>query len=144
MTTKRSGVEFKHRLKSMLLKIILALVWFAVTVNRGGRLLLALYVSAASLVLVPFFQNVTALALLAFTFGLGMGCGQPITMTLTFRNSAKGRSAEVLGLRIAINQGTLVIVPVVFGSAFGLFPVFWIFALKLGSGGVLSRSKTVS
>jgi predicted MFS family arabinose efflux permease len=105
------------------------------------------YVSAASLVLVPFFQNVTLLALLAFTFGLGMGCGQPITMTLTFRTSAKGRSAEVLGLRIAINQGTRVIVPVVFGSigsVFGLFPVFWIFALMLGSGGMLSRSKTIA
>jgi len=102
------------------------------------------YVSAVSLALVPFFQNVVILALLAFTFGLGMGCGQPITMTLTFRNSAKGRSAEVLGVRIAINQGTRVIVPVVFGSigsAFGLFPVFWIFALMMGSGGMLSRSK---
>jgi MFS family permease len=103
------------------------------------------YISAATLVLIPFVQNVSLLALLAFTYGLGMGCGQPITMSLTFRNSAKGRSGEVLGLRIAINQGTRVVVPVVFGSigsAFGLFPVFWIFALMLGSGGMLSRDKT--
>lgn len=102
------------------------------------------YLAAASLALVPFFQTVVPLAILAFIYGLGMGCGQPITMMLTFGNSAKGRSGEILGVRIAVNQGTRVIVPVLFGSigsAFGLLPVFWLFALMLGSGGLLSGNQ---
>jgi MFS family permease len=99
------------------------------------------YLSMISLVLIPFFDNVLALALLAFLFGLGMGCGQPITMMMTFSGSAQGRSGEVMGLRVAVNQGTRVIVPILFGfiaSVFGLSPVFWIYALLLGTGSALS------
>ena len=72
-----------------------------------------------------------------------MGCGQPITMMLTFSNSAEGHSGEVLGLRITINHLTRMIGPVVFGaigSAFGIFPMFWINALMLVSGGTLTLS----
>jgi hypothetical protein len=80
--------------------------------------------------------------LVSFVFGIGMGCGQPITMMLTFNASAEGRSGEALGLRITINHMARVIVPVVFGaigSGFGLFPVFWVKAFMLASGGALTR-----
>lgn len=103
----------------------------------------AFYLGAASFVLVPFFKSAAVLALISFAFGLGMGCGQPITMMLTFSGSAQGRSGEVLGLRLTANHLTRVIGPVMFGSlgsAFGLFPVFWLNALMLASGGALSRS----
>ena len=84
------------------------------------------------------------LAAIAFVFGLGMGCGQPITMMMTFSNSATGRSGEVMGLRISVNHFTRVVGPLLFGSigsAFGLPPVFWANALLLGSGALLSRSR---
>ena len=86
------------------------------------------------------------LALVSFMFGLGMGCGQPITMMMTFSNSAEGRSGEALGLRITVNHLTSVIVPVVFGaigSAFGIFPVFWGNALMLASGGAFTKPGTI-
>jgi MFS family permease len=94
-------------------------------------------------VLVPFFHNAVALALISFTFGLGMGCGQPITTMMIFSRSVEGRSGEILGLRQTVNNLMRVSCPPVFGliaSAFGLSPVFWLSALIMGGGSVLTRS----
>ncbi len=104
----------------------------------------AFYVSAANLMLIPLFEGAVILALISFLLGLGMGCGQPIITMLMFSGSAEGRSGEALGLRMTVIHMTKMVVPIVFGSigsAFGLFPVFWINALMLGTGGVLSRPK---
>ena len=76
----------------------------------------SLLVGTASLLLIPFFHNYAALTLLSFLFGLGMGCGQPITLMMTFSKSTDGRSGEAMGLRVTVNQLTCVVVPVVFGS----------------------------
>lgn len=117
--------------------------WF----SEGTVLAYAFFLGAASLMLVPFFKSAVVLALLSFVFGLGMGCGQPITMMLTFSNSSEGHSGEVLGLRITTNHLARMIGPVVFGaigSAFGIFPMFWINALMLVSGGTLTISGRIS
>ena len=103
------------------------------------------YVGALGFILLPFFQGVVALSLISFLIGLGLGCGQPITMTLAFSNSVAGRSGEIMGLRVTINNLTRVVVPIIFGSIgtlFGMFAVFGVSALMLGSGGVLTREKT--
>ena len=105
----------------------------------------AFFVGAASFMLLPFFSSSTLLALVAFAFGLGMGCGQPIVTMQMFSNSAAGRSGEALGLRMTVNHLTRVIGPVIFGfvgSAFGLAAVFWVNGLMLGGGGALSRTGT--
>lgn len=99
---------------------------------------------AGAFVLLPFFENGVALAVIAFIFGLGMGCGAPITMMLAFSQSATGRSGEALGLRLTVNHLTRVVGPVLFGSigsAFGLFPVFWGNAALLALGSMISRPK---
>jgi MFS family permease len=106
----------------------------------------AFFTGAAGLVLVPFFQSAWTLGLISFAFGIGMGCGQPITIMMTFSGSEKGRSGEALGLRITANHLARMIAPVVFGmigAAFGVFPVFWGNALLLASGGLLSRSGAI-
>ena len=100
------------------------------------------FVGAASLMLIPFFKDAWILGLLSFTFGMGMGVGQPIVTMQMFTNSAEGRSAEGIGLKMTTNNLTKLVSPVVFGaiaSAFGLFPMFWLNALLLGTGGWLSR-----
>jgi MFS family permease len=109
--------------------------------GEAKLLAFAFLLGAAGLVAVPFFVNVVALGLASFAFGLGMGCGQPITMMMTFTGSAQGRSGEALGLRVTANHLTRMIGPVVFGmigTAFGLAPVFWINALVMVSGGAIA------
>ena len=100
------------------------------------------FIGAATFFLMPFFQSAVVLSLIAFVFGLGMGCGQPITLMMTFSNSPQGRSGEAMGLRVTVNHLTRVVVPVLFGSLgslFGLFPVFWSNALLLASGGTITK-----
>ena len=112
--------------------------------GEGKLLAYAFYLGAASFLLVPFFKSVAMLAMLSFVFGLGIGCGNPIITMLMFNRSAVGRSGEALGLRMTVNHLTRSVGPVVFGSigsAFGLFPVFWISALMLTSGGLISRPR---
>ncbi len=102
----------------------------------------AFYIAAASFVLIPFCREAVLLSLVAFLLGLGIGCGPPVTMMMTYSQSPKGRSGEALGLRLTANHVARVIGPLAFGSlgsAFGLFPVFWVNALLMGCGGWISR-----
>ncbi len=106
----------------------------------------AFFIGAAGLILVPFSKGAVTLGLISFLFGIGMGCGQPITIMMTFSGSEKGRSGEALGLRITANHLARMIVPVVFGmigSAFGIFPVFLANAVMLASGGLLAGSGAI-
>jgi fucose permease len=103
-------------------------------------------IGAAGFLLVPLSKDIIVLSLLSFCFGVGMGCGQPITLMMTFSGSAQGRSGEAMGIRVTVNHLTRVVVPIVFGSigsAFGLIPVFWLNSLMLVSGSIARlRSKT--
>jgi len=94
---------------------------------------------ALGYLLVPFFTNTVALAVISFGFGLGMGLGVPLTVILTFSRSAEGRSGQALGLRLTCNNCARVAGPLVFGAigaAFGVTPVFWIGAALLAIGGI--------
>ncbi len=107
-------------------------------------LAVSFYIAAVGFGLVPFFENAAVLAAVTFIFGIGMGCGQPITTMLIFGRTARGRSGEVLGLRQSVNNAMRVSAPAVFGfvaTAFGLPAVFWLSALMMGGGGVLSRER---
>ena len=107
----------------------------------------AFFLGAASMMLIPFFEAAVVLAVISFTFGLGMGCGGPVVTMLMFGNSPPGRSGEGLGLKVTVNHFTKAVSPVVFGSiasAFGLLPVFLLNAIMLGIGGVLSQPKKKS
>ena len=109
--------------------------------NEERVLSYAFYIGAASFVFIPLFKSAIALSLIAFLFGLGLGCGPPITMMMTYTQSPAGRSGEALGLRLSANHLARVVGPLLFGSigsAFGLFAVFWGNALMMASGGILS------
>lgn len=110
--------------------------------GEEGVLAGALVLAAATYLLFPFFRDATLLALISFMLGLGLGCGQPLSMLLTYNRSPPGRSGEALGLRLTVNNLTHVLVPVAFGligSTLGLGPVFWSNAVLLAGGGYLMR-----
>jgi predicted MFS family arabinose efflux permease len=103
-------------------------------------------IGAAVFLLAPFFKSIVILSLVSFFFGIGMGCGQPITVIMTFSNSTQGRSGEAMGLRVTVANLTRVIGQVLFGSigsAFGVFSVFWVNALMLASGWAVSHPRAV-
>ncbi|OGA15904.1 MAG: hypothetical protein A3H32_09710 [Betaproteobacteria bacterium RIFCSPLOWO2_02_FULL_63_19] len=119
----------------------LIMPWLIARSSEERVLSYAFHIGAVSFVVIPLFTSAVALSVIAFLFGLGMGCGQPITMMMTYRQSPAGRSGEALGLRQTANHLARVVGPLAFGSiglAFGLYPVFWGNALMMASGGLVS------
>jgi MFS family permease len=105
-------------------------------------LTLCLMIGGATYLLFPVFSNPWALGAVAFGLGLTMGCGQPLSVMLTYGSAPEGRTGETLGMRLLIMHFTQVTVPVTFGAVgafFGIGPVFWAIAALLVSGGWLSR-----
>jgi len=117
-------------------------------IKRFGeeKLLASTFVVAAlSFVMLPMSENALILGLISFCFGLGMGCGMPITMMMLFSRAPDGRSGETIGLRQAVNNFVRVITPPIFGviaSVAGLLPVFLVSALLMGGGALAVRPKT--
>jgi len=100
------------------------------------------FVGAAGFALVPVSHNALMLAAVAFLFGLGMGCGQPLTTMLMFAKCADGRTGETLGLRLTVNNTMRVAGPALFGaiaSMTGLTAVFMLNGVMMAIGGWISR-----
>jgi predicted MFS family arabinose efflux permease len=106
-------------------------------------LISAMFVAAAAFTLLPFFATPYSLAAVAFLLGLGVGCAQPMTMSLLYVLTPAGRIAESFGLQKTVRNGTHVVVPIIFGSvgaAFGVTTVFISNAVILLTSGVLMRN----
>lgn len=114
-------------------------------VKRAGEekiLTLSLFAAGVIYLLFPFFENPWILGIIAFLLGLGLGCGQPLSMILTHSYSPEGRAGEAMGLRITANKIIQIGVPLIFGyigGVFGLIPVFWSNAVLLAVGGFFNR-----
>lgn len=101
-----------------------------------------IFVSAVAFVLFPIFANPYVLGLVAFLLGLGVGCGQPMSMSLIYGLAPPGRAAECAGLRVTVNNLMHLLIPVFFGSlgtAFGYSLVFFTNSALLVGGGALMR-----
>jgi MFS family permease len=102
----------------------------------------AIFVAACAFALMPFFRNAFALAACAFLLGLGVGCGQPMSMSLIYALAPSGRASEAAGLRVMVNNVMHLVIPLLFGSvgtAFGYMPVFLSNSALLTAGGFLMR-----
>jgi len=108
-------------------------------------LALALAIPACAFLIIPLTGSPWALIPLAFMIGLGLGCGQPLSMVLAFNAAPEGRSAEAIGMRLAVSYGAHVLLPPLFGAfgaMLGLAPVFWVCAFLLGGGSALNSVGT--
>lgn len=114
--------------------------------NEERVLAYALLLAALAFVAVPFFKSALALSVVAFVFGCGINCSQPITLMLLYNRSPKGRSGEAFGLRFGLDNASRLVGPVVFGliaTTLGLGAMFWINALVLAAGSAqLQKSVT--
>jgi predicted MFS family arabinose efflux permease len=105
-------------------------------------LISAMFIAAVAYTLLPFFVSPYALGAIAFLLGLGVGCAQPMTMSLLYVLTPAGRIAESFGLQKTVRNATHLVVPIVFGSlgaAFGVTAVFISNAAILSASGLLLR-----
>ena len=103
----------------------------------------AMFAGVVPFLLFPFIEFVPALLALSFGIGFALGCGQPLTLNIAYNRSPPGRSGEVTGLRLTINNITHIGVPLAagaLGAALGVAPVFWASAAILAASGRLSRA----
>ncbi|MDB5763026.1 MAG: transporter [Herminiimonas sp.] len=101
----------------------------------------SLLMAGVTYFLFPVFEHPVILAAISFLLGLGLGCGQPLSIILTYNHSPPGQAGEALGMRLTVNKLTQIAVPLVFGSlgtAFGIYPIFWSNAVFLLIGGYIN------
>ncbi|WP_417433879.1 MFS transporter [Hoeflea sp.] len=85
-------------------------------------------VSGVLFVLVPVFSQTSALIAVSFLLGLGLGIGQPISISTTLAALTKDQLPTGLGLRIMANRVTQVTAPFAFGGMAqlaGVGSIFW-------------------
>ncbi|WP_372814859.1 MFS transporter [Paenibacillus sp.] len=112
--------------------------------GRDRVLLSSIFVAGLSFILVPFAGHVYLFGVLSAMMGLGLGCGQPLSMTTTYNASPKTRTGEVLGLRLASNRLSQLLAPMFFGlvgNSVGLLSVFYVSGAFLIGGAFLTRAK---
>jgi MFS family permease len=127
--------------------VIRAILPFLAKKLREATILVgAIFVAAVAYVLLPFFANAYALAAIAFLLGLGVGCAQPMTMSLLYVLTPQGRIAEAFGLHKTVRNATHLVVPLVFGSVgagFGVMAVFLSNFVILSVSGLLMRKAAI-
>jgi MFS family permease len=100
--------------------------------------------AAASYLLFPFVATPTLLIVLSFVLGLGMGCSQPVIMSLLYEASPPGRQSEAVGVRTTMINASQTFIPLASGAlsaALGIAPLFWILSAILFGGAWFARHR---
>ncbi len=117
----------------------LALPWLVRKFSEWPLILSSICTSVLVYALFPFFPSFGAMIVLSVLLGLGLGCAQPMVLSVIHRSAPEGRIGEAVGLRLTIIGASQAILPITFGAvgvAIGMGPLFWgmsIFAL-IGAG----------
>ena len=132
-------------LSAFAISIILVRVLMPFALRRAGAaqmLTYAMFVAGAAYCLFPLFHTPWTLAAISFVLGIGCGCGQPLSLTLVYDASPKGRAGEAAGMRVTANQMMHFTIPLLFGalgSVAGMAAVFITNAGCLAVGGYVSQ-----
>jgi MFS family permease len=101
-------------------------------------------IAASSYLLFPFVATVPLLIGLSFVLGIGMGCSQPVIMSLLYEASPPGRQSEAVGVRTTMINASQTFIPLASGAlsaALGTAPLFWMLAATLYGGAWFARHK---
>jgi MFS family permease len=104
----------------------------------------ALAIAGSAYLAFPLFSSVPLLMALSFILGLGLGCAQPIIMSLLYEASPPGRQGEAVGLRTSLLNGSHTLIPLASGAlsaAAGMGPVYWLLAALLLGGAWFARQR---
>lgn len=101
-------------------------------------------VAATSYLLFPLVSTPPLLTALSFVLGLGLGCSQPVIMSLLYEASPPGRQSEAVGVRTTMINASQTFIPLASGAlsvALGTAPLFWMLAATLFGGAWFARHK---
>lgn len=110
----------------------------------------SMIITCVSYIGLSLFSQLIIAGVIAFILGIGLGIGQPLSISLTIKNALNGRVAEALGIRLTVNRLTQVTTPIIFGALaniVGLLYIFIISSIVIGigtgiAGKINSRSKS--
>ena len=100
--------------------------------------------AGSSYVLFPFVSTAPLLTALSFVLGLGLGCSQPVIMSLLYEASPPGRQSETVGVRTTMINASQTFIPLASGAlsvALGTAPLFWMLAATLFGGAWFARHR---
>jgi MFS family permease len=94
----------------------------------------SLAVAGVSYLLFPLVASAPLLMAISFVLGLGLGCAQPVIMSLLYEAAPEGRQGEAVGIRTTMINASQTLIPLTSGAlslAVGMAPVFWLLATGL-------------
>ena len=94
----------------------------------------SLAVAGTSYLLFPLVQAAPSLMAISFVLGIGLGCAQPVIMSLLYEAAPEGRQGEAVGIRTTMINASQTLIPLGSGAlslAVGMAPVFWLLAAGL-------------
>ena len=109
--------------------------------GRNHVILGSILISGLTFLLIPFFNQLIILYLLSLLLGMGLGIGQPLSITTTILSLPEDRVGEGLGLRLTSNRLTQVLGPILFGAFANLLGFTSIFLIT-GAFLILGSNKT--
>ena len=112
-------------------------------VDEWRLLLGTTFFAAFVLALLPLFSHPTALIVLSFLIGVGLGGAQPMIMALLYNRAPPGRGAEAVGIRTLVLNFSQTAIPLMFGAlgaALGMTPVFLTMAFAVAGSAWYGRS----
>jgi MFS family permease len=112
--------------------------------TRERTLALSMALSGVGLLAIPFVTTDWLLVVLMICAGLGLGLGQPMTISWVATRSPRSERATALGVRITGNRASLLVIPPALGALAGAAGVAAIFVVLAGSlvGGAVVASAT--
>ncbi|MDM5225203.1 MFS transporter [Cytobacillus sp. NJ13] len=108
------------------------------TSSRNTIAISSIILSGMCFLLLPFFNSISVLSLFSFILGIGLGLGQPLSISTTINYLPNEKVGEGLGLRLTANRLTQMSAPVIFGAIadfISMSAVFWIVGGILLLGG---------
>ena len=94
----------------------------------------SLAVAGTSYLLFPLVASAPLLMAISFMLGMGLGCAQPVIMSLLYEAAPEGRQGEAVGIRTTMINASQTLIPLSSGAlslALGMAPVFWLLAAGL-------------
>lgn len=113
-------------------------------INRFGTIHVfigSMIITCISYTVLPFFSQIFIAGLIAFILGIGLGIGQPLSISLTIDHAPNGRVAEALGIRLTVNRLTQVTTPLLIGmlaNVIGIIHIFVVSSTVIGIGTVIA------